>query len=78
MKFTASTIKGTGYVMNRAENQPFYTIAKTAPLIAKQSANIGFAYKNAETGEYVISLGLDRVVKPDFNAAKAYIKERVA
>lgn len=77
-KITASTIKGTGFIMTRAENQPFYAIAKTAPLVGKQSPNVGFAYKNAETGEYAVTLGLDRLVAADFNAAKALIKDRLA
>jgi hypothetical protein len=77
-KIAASTVKGSGFVMNRAANQPFYTIAKTAPLEGKQSPNIGFAYKNADTGEYAVVVGLKRNVVADFNAVKATVKELIA
>lgn len=74
----ASIVKGLGFILNRAAGNPVYAIAKTAPLVGAQSANVGFAYKNAETGEYAITLGLDRTVHADFNAAKAHIKLALA
>lgn len=77
-KFAASTVKGSGFVLNRAEGQPFYTIAKTAPLEGKQSPNVGFVYKNADTGEYSVHLGLNRTVVADFNAVKGFVKESLA
>ena len=77
-KFTASIVKGSGFILNRAEGQPFYSIAKTAKLEGKQSANVGFAYKSAEDGTYAVTLGLKRTVHEDFNAAKAHIKLALA
>lgn len=77
-KFAASTVKGSGFVLNRAEGQPFYNIAHTRALEGKQSPNVGFAYKNADSGEYAVTIGLNRSTHPDFNAVKGFLKEQLA
>lgn len=76
-KFTASTVKGSGYKLIREEGRPYYVIVKDnvqRPL----SPQIGHLYKDASTGLYKVTIGLNTVTKEDFNAAKSYIKEQIA
>lgn len=76
-KFTASTVKGSGYKLIREEGRPYYVIVKDNvqhPL----SPQIGHLYKDASTGLWNIKIGLSHVCRDDFNAAKSYIKEQIA
>lgn len=77
-KFTASTVKGLGFVMNRTEGQPFYNIAHTHGLKGKQSPNVGYAYKNASDGTYTVVLALTRTTHDDFNAVKRFLGGKLA
>lgn len=77
-KIPASVVKGTGFVLTRAENQPFYTIARTGNVEGPVSPQLGFVYKNADSGEYTVSLGLERATVNDFNTVKSFIKSKIA
>jgi hypothetical protein len=79
-KFPASVVKGTGFTLSRAENQPFYVISanSTKPNAPAASPYMGFVYKNADDGQYTVTLGLERTTVADFNTVKSYIKSKLA
>jgi len=75
--FTNSVVKGSGFVLSRAEGDYFYNIVKDE-MAAPHSGILGRVYKDSVEGNYVVKLFNKKYTLPDFNKVRTFLKEALA